>query len=333
VNGLQIAWFVITAAVVAAYAILDGFDLGIGILYRVMGRNGTEREALHSTVSPVWDAIRVGGLLFAIFPPVYATVLGGFYIVIILTLFGLIARAAALGLYYSGVPDSRGWTAAFSGGSLLAAFLLGLVAGNLIKGVPLSAGGEFAGNLGSLFNPFAIAVAVLTVTMFANQGATWAALKTHGSAYERSAATRWTAGWVLLGVWAGVTLLAVFSAESHVEDLMGRPLGWVVIGVAVAGIACQQIAARLMKDRAAFVGASAAAAGIVGIGAVGMFPALVRAANDPSLSLTVENASAPRNSLIVMAVVAAIGIPLVAVCAFVVYRAFRGRAGKSSEGY
>jgi cytochrome d ubiquinol oxidase subunit II len=337
-SGLAVAWFVVVAVFAAAYAILDGFDLGIGMLYAMVGRDGEHREALHGTISPVWDGnevwlILIGGLVFAVFPTVYASVLSGFYLVFMLILFGLILRSGALGLYYARVPTSLRWVLAFSGGSIAAAFFLGLAAGNLIRGVPLDANGDFAGGPGSLFNPFAIVVAILALSMFANQGAAWAALKTGGEAHALSRTIRWWTGWLVLALFAAVTLLAVFAVSGHAQTLVGRALGWVTIALVLAGIVCEQVFGRLGRDLPAFLGASAVVVGFVGIWAVGAFPVIVPASNDPTMSLTVTNAAAPHNSLVAMAVVAAIGIPLVAVSIYVVYRTFRGRRVESDEGY
>lgn len=337
-TGLQVAWFVIVTVVVAAYAILDGFDLGVGILYPWVGRDGGHREALHESISPVWDGnevwlILIGGLVFAVFPAVYATVLSGFYLVFMLVLFGLILRSGALGLYYARVPAGRRWILAFSGGSGVAAFFLGVMAGNLIRGVPLKAGGDFAGGLGSLFNPFAIVAGILALATFANQGAAWAALKSGGDAHLLSRAIRRWTGWVVLGLFVVLTILAVLLASDHARTLTGRALGWVMIALVLAGIAAEKGFGWRRHDRLAFLGASAAVVGMVGIWAAGVFPALVPAANDETLSLTVSSAAAPRASLLAMTVVAAIGIPLAAACFSVVYRTFRGRRDTSHESY
>lgn len=337
-TALQVTWFVIAAAFVCVYAVLDGFDLGIGILYPVIGRGDERRAGLHEAVAPVWDGnevwlILVGGLLFAVFPPVYATVLSGFYLIFMLIFFGLILRATALGLFYRGAPHSNRWVIAFSGGSLLSAFLLGLVAGNLIRGVRLSVSGDVTGGVAHLFNPFAVAVGVLSLAMFANQGAGWAALKTEGGTRKLAVEARWTTGWVLLGLLAAATLYAVLGAEDHVGALTSRPLGWVVIATAVAGIAAQQLLGRLGHDLGAFVGASVSVVGLVGIWVVGAFPVIVPALNDETSSLTLANAAAPHGSLVAMTVVGGIGIPVVAACAVLVYRVFRGRGERSGGGY
>jgi cytochrome d ubiquinol oxidase subunit II len=335
---LQVVWFALVAVFVCAYAILDGFDLGIGLLYAVIGRGREQRAGLHKAVAPVWDGnevwlILVGGLLFAVFPPVYAAVLSGFYLIFMLIFFGLIARAAALGLFYRETHDSKGWIAAFSGGSLLSAFLLGLVVGNLIRGVRLTSSGDVSGGAGLLFNPFAIAVAILSLAMFANQGAGWAALKTQGEAHRGVVKARWASGWVLLGLLALVTVYAAFAAEDHVRTLVARPLGWVVVALAVIGIVVQQAWGRRGHDLTAFLGASVSVAGLVGIWTVGVFPTIVPALNDEDLSLTLTNATAPHGSLVAMTVVGAIGVPLIVLCATIVYRVFRGRGETTGGGY
>ncbi len=337
-TGLQIAWFVVVAVFVAAYAILDGFDLGVGLLYGLAGRDREHREALHETISPVWDGnevwlILIGGLVFAVFPPVYATVLSGFYLVFILVLLGLILRSGALGLFYARVPASRRWLLAFSGGSLAAGFFLGLVVGNLIRGVPLDAGGDYAGGLGSLFNPFAIVAGIVALAVFANQGAAWAAVKTAGDTHSLARGMRQQTGWVTLAVFVAATLVASFAVPEHARDVVGRPLGRVMIAAVVAGITCEQVLGWRGRDRAAFGGASAIVVGLVGIWAVGAYPVIVPASNDPSLSLTVSSAAAPQNSLMAMVVVAAVGIPLAAVCVTIVYRTFRGRRRPGDQGY
>jgi cytochrome d ubiquinol oxidase subunit II len=338
VTGLQVAFFVIAAAIVGVYAILDGFDLGIGLLYLVMGRNSAQRAGLHDAIGPVWDGnevwlIVIGGLLFAVFPSVYAAVLSGFYLIFMLIFFGLILRAGALGLHYAGAQGSRAWAAAFSGGSLLAGFLLGLVAGNLIRGVHMAPGGEVLGGGASLLNPFAVLIGLAAVAMFANQGACWAALKIQGDAHRRAGRTRWITGWVLLGLFGAATLYGVLGVGDHARALTARPLGWAAVAFVLGGLACQQIAAGKRHDRTAFLGASASVLGLVGIWTVGTFPVIVRALNDNNMSLTVANSAAPHGSLVAMVVVAAIGVPLVAACAILVYRVFRGRSEKAGEGY
>jgi cytochrome bd ubiquinol oxidase subunit II len=270
-------------------------------------------------------------LVFAVFPAVYATVLSGFYLLVILTFVGLIMRSGALGLYYSRVPAARWWTVAFTGGSIIAGFFLGLITGNLVRGVSLGADGEFAGSLGGLFNPFAIVVALFALTVFANQGAAWAALKTTGDAHRLARMMRRQTGWVVLGAFAVVTLLAALIVPEHARALVGRGLGWVMVAFVVGGLAVEQTFGWRGRALISFLGACAVVAGLVGIWAVGVYPAIVPARAGTGDSLTIPSAAAPHASLIAMVVVAAIGIPLAAVCFIAVYRTFRGRRGAAHE--
>ena len=133
-TGLQAAWFVVTALLVVVYAALDGFDLGVGILSPLLARSDDERATLRHTVGPIWDGnevwlIIIGGVLFAAFPEVYASLLSGFYLIFMLIFFGLISRATALGLHYGSGGPSRPWRSALWVGSILPGFLFGLVAG------------------------------------------------------------------------------------------------------------------------------------------------------------------------------------------------------------
>ena len=336
-TGLQIAWFVVLTAFVAGYAILDGFDLGVGILYVLTGRHHENREALHDTISPVWDGnevwlILIGGLVFAVFPAVYAAALSGLYLLFILALTGLILRSGALGLYYSRVPAARWWVVAFSGGSLVAGFFLGLIAGNLVRGVALDSRGYFSGSLGGLFNPFAIVVALFALALFTNQGAAWAALKTTGEAHALAQRMRRRAGWVVLAGFAVVTLLAALIVPEHARALSGRALGWVMVVLVLGGITVEQWAGWRRHDRASFFGACAVVVGLVGIWAVGVYPAVIPARNGAAGSLTISSAAAPHASLVAMVVVAAVGVPLAAVCFTVAYRTFRGRPSAAQEG-
>ncbi len=164
---LQILWFLLFFVLVAGYAILDGFDLGAGVLSLFTPRDD-ERRVIVNAVAPVWDGNEVwlltgGGALFAAFPPVYATVFSGFYLALMLVLLGLILRAVSME-FRGKVADARwrrAWDVAFGVGSLLPALLFGVAVGNLLRGLPLAsvtdaAGArvEFAGGFFGLLNPF-----------------------------------------------------------------------------------------------------------------------------------------------------------------------------------
>ena len=351
-TGLQAAWFDITALLLIAYAILDGFDLGLGVLYPWLARTEGERSAARAAIAPVWDGnevwlIVVGGVLFAAFPPVYASVLSGFYVPFMMVVFALIIRAISLGLHH-GEPERAGLrTAGFFVGSLLPSFLFGLFAGNLIRGVSLSPAGDHIGGLGELFNPFAVLIGLMSLTMFANQGACWAALKTHrGALHARARSIRAVTGWLLLAVVTAATISSIWAARSSVSHNAHQSLGWLAMTVFVIGIAYQLVVSHRpddtagRRDRGIFIASSVSIAGLVGIWAVGNYPVLVPARNLASRSLTASNAAATHSALTALLVLAIIGIPLMLTYTTVVYRLFRGRShvatdesGETGGGY
>jgi cytochrome d ubiquinol oxidase subunit II len=350
-TGLQSAWFDITALLLIAYAVFDGFDLGVGVLYPWLARTENEQDAVRAAIGPVWDGnevwlIVVGGVLFAAFPPVYASVLSGFYLPFMVVVFALVIRAVSLGLHREQTERAGLRTAGLFLGSLLPAFLFGLFAGNLIRGVSLSPAGDHTAGLGELFNPFAVLIGLVSLVMFANQGACWATLKTHGELHARARRTRRVTGWLLLALVTAATVSSIWAARASMSHNSHRSLGWLAMALLAVGIAFQLVVSRRpddalgRRDRAVFVAASAIIAGLVGIWAVGNFPVLVPGRSPSVLSLTASGAAASRSALIVLLVVAIIGIPLMLAYTIVIYRLFRGRssaapgdAGKASGGY
>ncbi len=343
-TAVQATLFVFTAFFLVAYAILDGFDLGLGVLYPWLARNNHERKALQGAIAPFWDGnevwlIVVGGVLFAAFPPVYAGVLSGFYLPFMSAVFALIVRAVSLGLHHgeSERPGLR--TAGFFLGSLVPSFLFGLFAGNLIRGVTLSPTGDRMGGLGELFSPFAVLIGLVSLAVFANQGACWAALKTHrGVLHARARRTRDVTGWLVLVLIAGATATSYWEARSSMSQNVHNSLGWLAMFLLIVGIAFQLIVSRRpddalgRRDRAIFVASSAIISGLVGIWAVGNYPVLVPARNDSALSLTASSAAATRSALIALLVLTLIGIPLMLAYTAVVYRLFRGRSTTNGDG-
>ncbi len=189
--GLQTTWYVLIAVLLAGYAVLDGFDLGIGAIYPYVAGSKGDRAALRASIGPVWDGNEVwlvtgAGALFAAFPPVYAMAFSGFYMAIMLVLLGLILRAVALEFRHRDDRRAVLWDAAFHIGSVLPALLLGVAVGNVIRGVPLTAAGDYSGTFWQLLNPFSLLVGITGLAMFVSHGAAWAALKTEGMLHLRA---------------------------------------------------------------------------------------------------------------------------------------------------
>ena len=179
-------WFLVLGGLFSGYAILDGFDLGVGFWHLFAKRPG-ERKAFIRSIEAFWDGNEVwlltaGGGLFAAFPPVYATVFSGLYLAMMLVLLGLIFRATAI--EFRNKVDSPRWTAAwdlaFSLGSILPSILFGVAIGNVLLGLELSALGDYTGGFLALLNPFALLCGIVGLAMFAHHGALYLAMKLEG---------------------------------------------------------------------------------------------------------------------------------------------------------
>ena len=183
-SALAVLWFFLIFVLIAGYFVLDGFDLGVGVLYRALAKTDAERALVRRSIGPVWDGNEVwlltaGGALFAAFPAAYATTFSGFYLAVMLVLFGLIVRAVSLEFGAHDPKWGRAWDACFTIGSFLPALLLGVALGNVIAGVPLAANGDYAGvPLLGLLSPFTLVVGALGFAMCMAAGAAWVALKT-----------------------------------------------------------------------------------------------------------------------------------------------------------
>src|SRR4029079_11374948 len=181
---LNTLWFILLGVLLAGYAILDGFDLGVGILQPV-AKTDEERRIFLNSIGPIWDGNEVwlvtfGGAMFAAFPEAYATVFSGFYIAFMLVLVALILRA--ISIEFRGKLQSPAWRTfwdyGFFTGSSLASFIFGVAVGAAMKGVPLNERGVFVGHFIDQLTPYSLAVGAMTVMMFMMHGAIFLYLKT-----------------------------------------------------------------------------------------------------------------------------------------------------------
>jgi len=331
-------WFVLVAVLLTGYAVLDGFDLGAGVLYPLLGRGDEQKATIRAAIGPVWDGNEVfliagGGALFAAFPPVYAMTFSGFYLAIMLFLFGLIFRAVSIEFRHRDEKWARLWDAGFFVGSLLPALLAGVALGNVIRGVPLDGNGDYTGTFLELLNPYSLLIGVTGLALFATHGAAWLAYKTEGDLHRRASRAR-AGGFVLFAVLALASTAVTFVAVPRASDnVTGSIVGWVSIAVLAGALlyTLWQIGAK--ADLKAFAGSAATIVALAGIAAVGNYPDIVPARDSAAeTSLTVANASSGDLTLAVMLVIAVIGVPLVAAYTILVYRTFRGKV-KAGEGY
>ena len=254
----------------------------------------------------------------------------GFYLALIVLLVAIILRAVSV--EFRNKVDSQGWKKfwdiGFFLGSVLPSILLGVAFGNIMRGVPVDATGEYAGTFFTLLNPFSVLVGVLSLAMFTLQGSTYLAMKTEGSLRA------WAAGWARLSWTAYVVLFVAATAAAWflAPHLFIRPLS--VIFAALAGAAMIYTRGALGKERylAGFLGSSVSIAGLIGAAAAGFFPNMVRSTIDVNYSLTAMNASSSQRTLTVMLVLALVGVPIVLAYTTYIYRCFRGKV-TAHDGY
>jgi cytochrome d ubiquinol oxidase subunit II len=333
-------WFVLLTTIVAGYLILDGFDMGTGILHIPVARTDAERRTFLNSIGPFWDGnavwlILTGGVLFAAFPLVYASLFSGFYVAFMLVLVVLILRAVSMEFRSKETsPRWRSlWDGVFALASIGLAFLLGVAFGNIISGVPLDANGNMSVHLVDLLTPFALLVGVTTVAMLAMHGCLYLVMKTEGDLQDRlkRLAPRLMITFFILNT------LVVVAMVVQDQDITARYRQdiWPVI-VPAAALGALVLAWRFMrqgKELRAFLSSAAVIALLLFSVAIGLFPNLLISTTNSAYDLTVYNASAADNTLQVCLIVAIIGMPFVLAYTAGVYFFFRGKTTVESEGY
>jgi cytochrome bd ubiquinol oxidase subunit II len=328
-------WFIALAFMLIGYAVLDGFDLGVGALHLLLGRTRQDRAALIDAIGPVWNGnevwlIAAGGSMVVAFPHLYAASFSGFYLALMLVLWLLLLRG--LGIEFRHQIDHElwheAWDVVFSIASVLLALLFGIAVGNVLRGVPLDADGNFRGTFALLLNPFSILGGLLSVATLALHGAAWIALKTDGDLQTRArlAASRlW---------WAALVLLAAMIAASFVvrpgftRNFTAYPWLLVFPFVTASAAVSMKRALRLRSDLAAFLSSAALIASVLASVAAGLYPELLPARpGSAHPSLDIYNTASPRGSQQTALTIYLVGLGIVVVYLVSVYRIWRGKVG------
>ncbi|QQS05945.1 MAG: cytochrome d ubiquinol oxidase subunit II [Fibrobacterota bacterium] len=333
---LETTWFAIWGVAWAVYFMLDGFDLGLGLLSPFISKSETERRIAVNAMGPFWDGnevwlITAGGVTFAAFPAAYALMFSALYTPLMMLLFALILRGVAF--EFRGKVESASWRKVWDGalavGSGLAGLLLGVAFANLFAGIPVDQEGVFQGNLFTFLNPYGLAGGVFFLVAFVHHGALWLAVKTNGELRERSRA-------IALRLWVATLLLAVaFLALTAVytqlwTNLLGRP-GFLAFPVlAVVALVASPVLSRKAKDWAAWGASAAFLACAVGFGVAGLFPTIVGSSLDPAYSATAFNSASSPLTLKIMLGVALSILPLVIAYQTWVYVRFGGTVTKET---
>lgn len=358
---LRVIWWLILGVLLIGFAIMDGFDLGLGASFTFLGRTDAERRALLSSVEPVWEGNQVwfvlgGGSAFAAWPILYATSFSGLYLAMFLVLVALILRPVGF-TYRDKLTDARwrsAWDIALTLGGALPSLLLGVAFANLFLGVPFHFDSlqrpVVTGSFFSLLHPFALLGGLISLSMFILHGNAYAALKvgepmaTRARRLGRAAAAIYLAAFLGAGVWVysslgGYELTSVLDhagpsdpTRKAVAIVTGAwmnnfrlwPLMWAAPACAVAGAVGAYLALRAHHAGAAFLASVFVQGGTVLTGGFALFPFLLPSSTSPSQSLTVWDSSSSAKTLLLMLVAVIVFLPIILAYTGWVFRVLRG---------
>jgi cytochrome d ubiquinol oxidase subunit II len=336
---LNIIWFILVGVLLTGYAILDGFDLGVGALH-LLTKTDEERRIVINSIGPVWDGnevwlVTAGGALFAAFPEVYATVFSGFYTAFMLLLFVLIFRAVAIE-FRSKQSSKRwraSWDAAFSISSIVIALLMGVALGNIITGIPLGADKEFTGSFIDLLNPYTILIGVTTVAIFLMHGAIYLVMKTGGDLQVK--VKSWVNNTIIFFVICFVTAtMATLIYYPHmIVYFKTHPELFIIALINMLAIANIPREIHLGREFRAFLSSSASIALLLVLFAIGIFPNIVLSNPAAENSLNIYNAASSQKTLMIMLIVAIIGMPFVIAYTAIIYKVYKGKVKLDEMSY
>jgi cytochrome d ubiquinol oxidase subunit II len=301
-------WFCLVAIMIAGYVVLDGFDLGAGIVHLFIARSDRERRQILESIGPVWDGNEVwliagGGTLYFAFPALYAAAFSGFYLALMMVLWLLILRGVSIELRRH-VESSLWrpfWDVVFGGSSALLAVLFGAALGNVVRGVPLDANGFFFLPLWTNFQPgheagivdwFTLLAGAAAFVVLAMHGCCWVASRTEGDLQQRARAWGRKTWWAVLASTALITFFS-FRLQPHLEtQFSAHPWGYGFPLLALVGLAGMRLFSAQRRDAAAFLCSSLYLVGMLTSAAFGVFPYVLPSNVTPEAGLTIFNASA-----------------------------------------
>lgn len=345
---MRFIWWLLIGILCIGFAITDGFDMGVGVLSRILGRTDTERRIMINSIAPHWDGnqvwlITAGGALFAAWPTVYAAAFSGFYVAMILVLASLFFRPVGFD-YRSKIEDPRWrgmWDWAIFIGSFVPPLVIGVAFGNLLQGVPFHIDTDlrlfYTGNFFQLLNPFGLLAGIVSLMMFLTQGATYLQMRTVGELHLRARITAQICAlvmmvcFVLAGIWVvyGIDGYVVTSVLDHngpsnplvkevsqqagawMVNFNNAPILWTIPALGVVLPLLTIMCSRLEKGAWAFVFSSLTTACVILTAGVAMFPFVMPSSTVPNVSLTMWDATSTLLTLKVMTVAAIIFVPII----------------------
>lgn len=340
---LQITWFFIWGLLWAVFFVTDGFDFGIGTLMPFLAKNDTEKRVMLNAMGPLWDGnevwlIAAGGVTFAAFPILYATMFSSLYSALMLILFALILRGVAM--EFRGKIENQAWRQVWDFciffGSAAPAVLFGVAFANFFKGIPIDAGGIYHGNLFSLLNGYGLMGGILFLFLFLEHGALWLAIKSEGDLHDRAVRTAHGLWWILVAV-ALLFLIATKFETRLYDNYYANPILFLLVLINLAAFV--QVKWFLIQ-KAYFTAWFSSALAIVCctfFGIIGLFPNMLPSSVDAAANITAFNSSSSPLTLKIMLTVVIIFVPIVLAYQVWAYNLFKGKVTKedlaSEEAY
>jgi len=338
-------FFCFVALLLAGYVVLDGYDLGAGLLHLRVARDDAERRQVLATIGPLWDGnevflVAAGGTLFFAFPLLYAAAFSGFYLPLMIVLWLLVGRGVSIELrsHLEAAPWRQFFDAVFFLSSGLLAFFLGVALGNVVRGVPLGpdriflqplwsgiGGGAAGAGVPGVIDAYTALVGATALAVLAEQGALWLAHRAEGPVRDRARALAprlWAVAFALVAC----SSVATFFVQPHIPRAMasGPWRAAFPVAAALAGLGAPLLQRR-GRDGAAFAAWSAFLALLLATAAFGLYPWVLPSSIDPALSLTVEEAQTAEASLRIGAAWWLPGVALAIGYTVFVHRRFSGR--------
>jgi cytochrome bd ubiquinol oxidase subunit II len=342
-------WFAIVTMMLAVYAVLDGFDFGVGALHRLVARTDGERRTVFAAIGPFWDGnevwlVAAGGVLFMTFPRLYSAAFSGFYMPLMIVLWLLIFRGVSIE-FRSHAEDPlvrEFWDTVFAVSSSLLAVVLGASLGNVVRGVPAEATNEFAMHLFTDFLPgkrpgvfdwYTTLAGLFSLLVLAGHGALFLVWKTTGPVHLRArdlARTAWTA---VLVCWPLLTLFTALIRPELFTVLIARPWSWCLALPTLGGLAGVFRYLGLGRERAAFLSSCAFLLGLLATAMAGSYPVWLRSTLDRAHDLTSTNTASGSYALRAGLAWFVVGVSLAAAYFVLVFRIFRGKVALDEEGH
>ena len=341
-------WFGIVALSITLYVLLDGYDLGAGALHLLVARTDPERRQVLAAIGPYWDGnevwlIATGGLTYIAFPKVLAAGLSGFYLAMMMVLWTLILRG--LSIEFRSHLRAPLWRQAgdvvFSVASAILVVVLGAAIGNLVRGLPIDRDGWFSLTLFTDFRTsgaigildwYTVLVGVFTLAALSAHGAAYLAWKTSGPVQERARRLGRPLAAAVAGLFLLVTIATTYVTPGFLGGIPQRPAAWIAALAAFAGLLMLNFDLRRGRDGRALLGSALFLGGLLAATAVAMYPALLRARPDPSLSLTAPGTATAESSLRIAFAWWSIAFPLAVAYSVTVAWLHRGKVETPAEG-